>query len=95
MSNPLKDVDPTSIDELLSRDPLSLTEDDVRQNVRQLVLMLRAERAAWETEKVSKKASGKRMAGGTTKKLQKQAALEAIRKAPAKLDLSAMMQSKA
>ena len=89
--NPLKDADPASIDELLSRDPLSLTEDDVKRNVRQMVLMLRAERAAWEKEKTAKKASGKRMSGATTKKMQKEAALEAIRKAPAKMDLSAIM----
>ena len=89
--NPLKDVDPTSIDELLSRDPLSLTEEDVKHNVRQMVIMLRAERTAWEQEKTTKKASGKRMSGATTKKMQKEAALEAIRKAPAKMDLSAIM----
>ena len=89
--NPLKDVDPTSIDELLSRDPLKLTAEDVQQNVRQMVIMLRAERAAWETQKTTNKASGKRMSGATTKKAQKAAALEAIKKAPAKIDLSAMM----
>ena len=89
--NPLKDADPASIDELLSRDPLSLTENDVKRNVRQMVLMLRAERAAWEKEKTTKKASGKRMSGATTKKKQKEAALEAIRKAPAKMDLSSIM----
>lgn len=89
--NPLETVDPQSIDDLLRKDPLKLTQEDLVQNTRQMVIMLRAERLAWESEVSKAKITGKRRAGATTKKLQKAAALEAIKNAPAKLDLSAMM----
>lgn len=89
--NPLESVDPQSIDDLLRKDPLKLTQEDLIQNTRQMVIMLRAERMAWEKDCQGAKISGKRRSGATTKKLQKQAALDAIKNSPAKLDLSAMM----
>ena len=54
--NPLTEAKPTSIDELFSRDPLSLTDDDVALIVDQL----RAHRRLWAAEEKSSKKSGKR-----------------------------------
>lgn len=89
--NPLDSVDPLEIEELFSRDPLSLTEEDISEITQQLVRAFRAERLAWEDEKAKAKITGKRTSGVRTKKLQKKAALEAIKSGSAKLDLSAIV----
>lgn len=90
-SNPLTEADPHEIEELFSRDPLSLTEEEISEITAQMVRMLRAEREAWEREKEKAKLTGKKMSGTRTKKLQKKAALEAIKKRGAKIDLGAIM----
>lgn len=89
--NPLKDTDPTIIEELLSRDPLFLTEEDVDKNTSILVVALRAERTAWEREKAKAKITGKKLSGQTTKKAQKAEVLKKIRENPAQLSLSAIL----
>lgn len=89
--NPLAAVDPNSLEELFSRDPLSLTALEIETTTASLVRALRAERLVWENEVKKAKLTGKRVSGGTTKKLQKAAALKAIASSSAKLDLGAIM----
>ena len=88
MSTPLSSTNPQSIEELLSRDPLELTEEEVTANTKQLIVMLRTEREVWEREQSKAKLTGKRTSGQTTKKLQKQAALDKIRNSSAAIDIS-------
>jgi len=94
-TNPLTTTNPQSIEEYLSRDPLSLSEQDVAQTTELLVKALRAERIIWAEEANKAKLTGKRISGGTTKKLQKAAALEAIKTGKAKIDLGAIMMPSA
>ena len=90
----LAGADPMSIEELFSRDPLDLTQEDVEEITVRLVRALRAEREAWEQEKAKAKATGRKVSGNTTKKVQKKAALEAIKKESAKIDLGSLIPSK-
>lgn len=85
---------PQSIEELLDRDPLALTEEELAETKRILVTALREERKIWELEKQKSKITGVRVSGNTTKKLQKAAVLEKIKNAPVSINLSALMGKK-
>ena len=54
--SPLTEVDPESLNELIARDPLELTS----QNIKTIVTQLRAQRILWEREEASSKKTGKR-----------------------------------
>lgn len=93
MSNPLSTTDPTSIEELLDRDPLELTEEDFDETVKLLVVAFRKEREVWEEEKIKSRVTGKRVSGGTTKKRQKEEVIKKIRESSsAKIDISKMFK---
>lgn len=92
MSTPLSSVNPASMEELLDRDPLSLTEDEVSETAKLLVIHFREQRKVWEEEKRKAKVTGKRVSGQTVKKKQKQAALDKIKSGSVGLDLSTLIK---
>lgn len=61
---------PVSIEELLSRDPMTLSEATLQENVELLVKLCRQETAIWREEMEKAAASGKRLSGARTKKKQ-------------------------
>lgn len=88
----LNSTDPYSIEELLDRDPLEITEEEVEENTKLLVAGFQTERDIWITEKSKAKLTGKKVSGNTVKKKQKEAVLEQIKNSSVKIDLSKMMQ---
>lgn len=73
--------DPTTdvtIDELLARDPLKLTEADLDQNVKILVKLVRAEREVWKAAKAKATANKTRLNAAAIKKEQAKAARRAL-----------------
>lgn len=88
----LDQTDPYSIEELLARDPLDLTEEDIDTNTKLLVSALRSERREWDEAQLKAKVTGKRVAGNTVKKAQKKAAketiIEEIKNSSVKIDLT-------
>lgn len=85
----LAGVSPEEIDELFSRDPLDLTPKEVDTITWTLVEVFRAEREIWEREQSKARITGKKSNGTRTRKLQKKAALEAIKNASSvKIDLN-------
>ena len=94
MTNPLTTADPNLIEELFSRDPLSLTEEELDENVRLLVIAFRSERETWEREKATAKLTGKKLSGQSTKKLQKEEALKRIKEMDTKISLADIMGKK-
>lgn len=55
-TSPLTEAEPDSLDELMARDPMQLTE----QNINVVVTALRKQRISWESEEASAKSKGKR-----------------------------------
>lgn len=81
-----------SIEELLSRDPLDLTQEEIEENARLMVKLLREERKVWETEKSKAKLTGKNYSGTATKKLQKEAVLKKIRETSVKVNVGDILK---
>lgn len=54
MTSPLTDVQPNSIDNLMSKDPLSLT----KENRSAIIEVLRQARKTWEEEEISARSKG-------------------------------------
>lgn len=71
-----------TIDELFSRDPLSLSEEDLLETTRLLIHMNREVIRTWNTEKAVAAAAGKQLSGPAVKKKQlsaeRQAALSFV-----------------
>ena len=85
-STPLSATNPETIEELLDRDPLSLTEEEIDKNVEFLVKALRAEREVWAADV---KANGGKTSGSRVKKTQKEAVKDKLAAmGTAKIDLS-------
>lgn len=88
----LNSTDPYSIEELLDRDPLEITQEEVDANTDLMIAGFKTERDIWITEKAKAKLTGTKVSGNTVKKKQKAAVLEQIKKSSVKLDLSKMMK---
>ena len=85
-STPLSETNPESIEELLDRDPLSLTEEEIDRNIEFLIKGLRAEREVWASDV---KANGGKTSGSRVKKTQKEAVKDKLAAmGTAKIDLS-------
>ena len=76
--------DAVTIDELLSRNPLKLTEEDVNENVRLMVELSREERRIWEEEQTRAKTEATKPSGSRTKAKQRSVERQA---AAAQIDL--------
>jgi len=93
MSNPIAEVSPVSLDELMDRDPLELTEGDIAEITKHLVKTFRAHRLVWEKEKDKAKITGKRVSGAVVKKKQKkEETIKNIKEKGAKIDLSSLLK---
>jgi hypothetical protein len=65
--SPLEEASTESLDELFSRDPLQLAEEDIAK----IVTRLRAERAKWDIEQAEAAAKPPRAKAGTAAKAPK------------------------
>jgi len=68
----------TPIEELLSRDPITLTEADIQAQTRKMVALCRAEIDAYNKDKALTAAQGKKRSGTRTKKKQLTAQQQAL-----------------
>lgn len=64
----------SSIEELLSRDPLSLSEEDLEKTTRLLIQMNREQIRVWNEEKERAEKEGRSISGQAVKKKQLSAA---------------------
>ena len=59
------------IDELFSRNPLTLSEEEILQTAKQMTRLLRSEIAEWNKEQERAKAEGRKPSGSRVKKQQR------------------------
>jgi hypothetical protein len=73
-NSPLSEAATDSLNELMERDPLELTKQDIGL----IVSSLRRQRVAWEQEETTAKSKGKRPSAAAAKAAAKQLTLDSL-----------------